>query len=140
MEKSTLFTNWTKKAFTWNWNGDPWTFEPGKGKWMNNHLARHFAKHLANREITNEGKPINNPIWKEYFNKCLGGNIEAESPEKLESAVMEREMSNEVQPQTPKTEKTFCEECNSKGVRHKKECPTLTVQSTDDESFEGLKK
>lgn len=143
MVKSTFFTNWTDEDFTHNWDSTPWSFKAGEGKWMDNHLARHFAKHLATREIFKIDKPLNSAEYKGFFEQCLGESIEAESPEKLQSVLMEKkveEVRGETKGKTEETSevKSFCDQCDSKGVRHLKVCPTLT--SDDEESFEGLKK
>ena len=49
--KSALFTNWTEEDFTGYWDGKPKTIKKGQSLWMPEYLARHFAKHLTNREL-----------------------------------------------------------------------------------------
>lgn len=128
-QQATLFTNWTEEEFTWNWNGQPWTFKAGENKWMDSHLAKHFAKHLTNREIINADKSINSPEWNEYNKKCFGETIKAESPEKLESEVLTKKNEASAEQAAPKKEEV------------KVEAPKVeeTKKVNDEESFEGLK-
>ncbi len=85
--QSALFTNFTKEEFTGYWNGKGKTFEPGQSMWMPDYLAKHFAKHLTNRELvrtdkrgravykggenmTSPKKPEDVPIFMKLFNKA----------------------------------------------------------------------
>ncbi len=56
MEKTALFTNFSNESFTGFWDGKPKTFAPGKSIYMPDFLAKHFAKHLVNRELLKVGK------------------------------------------------------------------------------------
>lgn len=95
--QSSLFTNWTDETFTGYWDGKPKTFKPGESKYMPDFLARHFAKHLTNRELLREKKdgtlvykngdkfttpkfPEQVPLYMELFNKAYTPE-EAESEE-----------------------------------------------------------
>ncbi|MDI6808413.1 MAG: hypothetical protein QME66_05460 [Candidatus Eisenbacteria bacterium] len=44
------FKNPTREDFTWNWDGEAYTFPAGSAAQMPEWLARHFARHLAWRE------------------------------------------------------------------------------------------
>src|SRR3990167_2289115 len=85
--KTALFTNWTDEEFTGWWDGKPKKFAPGQSLWMPDYLARHFAKHLTNRELLRkgpDGKPVYErgetmtspkfpeqvPLFQELFNKA----------------------------------------------------------------------
>ena len=46
-----LFTNFSDQPFTWFWDSIPQTFEAGGSEFMEMWRARHFAKHLINREM-----------------------------------------------------------------------------------------
>lgn len=87
------FLNYTNKPFTGFWNGKPYTFQPGaKGEHMHEAIASHFAKHLANQVLTENGKerycspkkPEDVPLFMEEFNKAFllegnGEDIDAET-------------------------------------------------------------
>lgn len=49
--KTAKFTNFTKHAFTASYDSQARTFQPGQSSFMPDYLARHFAKHLVNREL-----------------------------------------------------------------------------------------
>ena len=53
--RTALFQNWTEETFTGWWDGKSRKFPPGKSEWMPDYLAKHFAKHLANRELLRTG-------------------------------------------------------------------------------------
>lgn len=81
---ATVFTNWTNEDFYHAWDGTVYTFKAGESTHLETSLALHFAKHLANREVVKQDKFINHPIFKEYFNRCLGKtDIKAEDKEQL---------------------------------------------------------
>lgn len=44
------FHNWSDEEFTHAWNGVEHTFAPNESRKMEDWLAEHFAKHLADRE------------------------------------------------------------------------------------------
>lgn len=128
MQKAVKFLNWSNETFTHKWDGVEYTFEPGELIMLQEYLAKHFAKHLAMREINRGGKgvvinsaqDIDGNFENEEFAKVVmkampqSAPIEAASKEKLEIALANQDQ-----------EKRFCNQCDSKGVRHKKECPTL---------------
>jgi len=85
--KTALFTNWTNEDFTGYWDGKGKTISAGKSLWMPDYLAKHFAKHLTNRELlrtddkgnlvykngdkfTSPKKPEQVPLFTELFNKA----------------------------------------------------------------------
>ena len=77
--QTALFTNFSDKDFLGWWNGKSKRFKPGQSLWMPAYLARHFAKHLANREIlkypkgdtmTSPKKPEDVPIFMRLFEKA----------------------------------------------------------------------
>lgn len=87
------FFNFTSKPFTGYWNGKPYTFQPGAKKiHLNEEIARHFAKHLSNQVLTENGKetftspkkPLEVPEFMEVFNKAFileghGEEVDAET-------------------------------------------------------------
>lgn len=52
--RNAIFRNFTDKPFVGYWNGRPRTFKPGSETFMEEGLARHFAKHLANHVLLTE--------------------------------------------------------------------------------------
>lgn len=75
--KTALFTNFSNESFTGYWNGKGKKFEAGQSLWMPDYLARHFAKHLTNRELLKKGlenatspkRPEDVPAFMELFNQ-----------------------------------------------------------------------
>ena len=74
------FTNFDNEPFTAYWNGRPYTFQPGDVReHLNESIAAHFAKHLANKVLTRTGKeqfcspkkPEEVPQFMEVFNKAI---------------------------------------------------------------------
>lgn len=84
--KTATFTNWTKEEFVGYWDGKPKKIKPGESIYMPDYLARHFAKHLTNRELLREAdgslvikdgdkmtspkEPKDYPVYMELFNKA----------------------------------------------------------------------
>lgn len=85
--KTALFTNFSKEEFIGFWNGKGKKFAPGQSLYMQDFLARHFAKHLTNRELLRkreDGTPVypdgekmtspkfpeQNPLFMELFNQA----------------------------------------------------------------------
>ena len=56
MTTSAQFTNFTDKEFIGYWDGKERKFAPGQSDWMPDFLAKHFAKHLTNRELLRVNK------------------------------------------------------------------------------------
>ena len=49
------FKNYTDESFSWKWNGNAYTFKAGAEMYMDEGEARHFAKHLIDRELNKLG-------------------------------------------------------------------------------------
>lgn len=54
------FKNFTEESFSWKWNGNEFTFPAGMEIFMDENEAKHFAKHLVDRELNKKGIPTNN--------------------------------------------------------------------------------
>lgn len=52
------FHNFMSEPFTGYWDGKPKTFKPGEKVYMPAWLAEHFAKHLANKHLIENGKEV----------------------------------------------------------------------------------
>jgi hypothetical protein len=132
--KQVLFVNFSDEAFTGYWNSVPETFAPGQSKHMQDWLARHYAKHLANRELLKAGLEthtspkekdgkIDDAYFLEYFYKAF---IADEAAPERTAVQLETDVLNAnagAPPPTTTKPTAFCDSCDSKGVRHKKECP-----------------
>jgi hypothetical protein len=78
LNTSVLFTNWTKEDFTHSWGGRPFTFKARSSEWIsvgdkehNEGLARHFAKHLTDRELNKRGVPTDHFTRHEFEKNCF---------------------------------------------------------------------
>lgn len=90
--KTVLFRNFSSEKFVGMWNKEEFPFEPNQSMYMEDWMARHFAKHLANRELLKKGMdndtspktPKDNVHFMEMFNKAYieGSESGAVSPEK----------------------------------------------------------
>jgi len=82
-----IFTNFTDEEFEGFWDGRGRKYPPGKSEKMPDFLARHFAKHLTNKELlrtnkkgdlvhkngdkmTSPKRPEDAPMFMELFNKA----------------------------------------------------------------------
>ncbi len=75
----------------------------------------------------------NPPVQIVEPEKIVGSTGDGEAPESIPEAPLEKEsdvlgpkpdaLKPEDKPETPQEKPPFCESCDSKGVRHKKECP-----------------
>lgn len=54
------FKNFTEESFSWKWNGNEFTFPAGMEIYLDEHEAKHFAKHLVDRELNKLKIPTNN--------------------------------------------------------------------------------
>lgn len=85
--KTAQFVNFTDQEFVGYWNGKGRKYPAGTGEYMPDYLARHFAKHLVNRELlrtksdgtlvhkdgdkmTSPKFPEQVPLFVEIFNKA----------------------------------------------------------------------
>ena len=84
--KTALFTNFSNEVFTGFWDGKGRKFEAGESQWMPDYLARHFAKHLTNRELfklgkeraTSPKKPEDVPEFMTLFNQAYTPDADAD--------------------------------------------------------------
>jgi hypothetical protein len=75
--KTAIFRNITNKPFTGYWDGKKKTFAPGAEKLLDASLAEHYAKHLTNQILIEQGdytstspnKPDEVPKFKNIFDK-----------------------------------------------------------------------
>ena len=129
--KTALFTNFSNEAFTGYWDGKPKTFKPGQTLYMPEYLAKHWAKHLANRELLKKGlerdtspkvkvskdgtESIENVNFMEMFNKAY-------TPDEDEAAAA-----------TPKNELDVQIEVMNRNRAEKLEAPTKSAMQNPNE-------
>ena len=140
------FTNFSNETFTHAWDKQEYTFQPGQTIYLQDYLARHFAKHLIDRELNKLDRRTNDQLSRQaMLSKCFGTASEAMSAIKAETEAINL---NQVEAPKPE-EKTpveleavekFCDSCDSRGVRHLKACPKSRESQAEvkEESFEGL--
>ena len=85
--KTAQFVNFTDESFIGSWDGKLRKYPAGSSEFMPDYLAKHFAKHLVNRELlrtdgsgnliykggdkmTSPKKPEEVPLFTELFNKA----------------------------------------------------------------------
>lgn len=85
--KQAKFINFTKEDFTGYWNGKAEPLKAGEEYKLDDYLARHYAKHLANRELlkttatgklihkdgdkmTSPKNPEDVPMFMKFFNQA----------------------------------------------------------------------
>lgn len=130
--KLVKFHNWTSEDFTGMWNSKPEYFKAGESKFMEEWRANHYATHLTNRELLRRGYendtspkfPDKNARFMEYFKKAyIPVEGEAKSDEEVRNEAINRNLNEELKPEVKEDNTRFCDECDSKGFKHKKECP-----------------
>ena len=149
--KSALFTNFSSEEFIGYWNGKGKKFAPGQSLYMPDYLAKHFAKHLANRELLKAGKErdtspkvkidkdgnerIDNEPFIEMFNKAYTPDETEELGDKADDIDTLIEVTNKNR-EEGKTDLTQ--------VQSQKQDPTKPqivvppdFDDTDDDSFEN---
>ena len=109
--KTVLFRNFSSEKFVGMWNKEEFPFEPNQSMHMEDWMARHFAKHLANRELLRAGmdndtspkKPEDNVRFMEMFNKAYieGSESSAVSPERARLNAINLQHGNEASNAVP---------------------------------------
>lgn len=138
-----LFTNWTNEDFTYTWDKEPYIFKAGASQYLPAYLAEHFASHLTDREMVRKDTNLSEKDKKQFTNLILEPEAQARQimmakcfdreksfvPEHANTAAAEAHERTQVMAQnalgaTSNIETTsWCDSCDSKGVKHKKECP-----------------
>lgn len=136
-----LFFNFTDKPFIGYWDGKAKTFKPGAKQYMEEWRARHYAKHLTNKVLLEQGKenstspkfPEQVPDFMNIFNKaCI---IEKNQDEDQDSGdLIDKQHEATMNVPAPK----------SKGkvptvVDNKEPQIIKSPDDDEDEDFDGLK-
>lgn len=142
--QNVVFVNWSNEEFTHSWANEPFTFYPGKKTILPKYLADHFAKHLTDREmhkaVDDKGRAMHtdSPDRAKFLARCFAeSSLTASTPIKaqIEALNAQAEIEHE-----KKEVRSFCDSCDSKGVKHKKDCPKSKPVVTDEHEFAGLSK
>jgi|TARA_Y100000310_G_C20699561_1_gene828480 hypothetical protein len=126
--KSVEFLNFTDEDFTCNYDGVPYIIKAGQTFFCEEWRAKHFAKHLIDRELNKRNVRTNDQSARvKLMEKCLVTATEVfESIDQAKVEILN------------KNEKKGKECCGSKGHRHKKECPTLIKNDDGEKEFPDL--
>ena len=146
------FTNFSNEDFTWTLNKIPYTFPAGSVKYFEYAIAKHFAKHLVNRELLKRGrendtspkKKEENPYFMELYNKCIG-EIPTESGEtdqtKLEQEAIDKNMKEKLEKKEMNSEITppvkpskYGKPDNKKEKEEEKEFEEIEAPPSDDDA------
>ena len=136
MASAVLFHNYSSQDFSHTWDKESYAFPAHQSMMLPSYLADHFAYHLAVRELykrLGNSALVNANMIEEEKKKCFQGvETVASSQTKLEVQMMnetqvEEAKVEEAQPvvEPVKVKAPFCDTCDSKGIRHKKECPKI---------------
>lgn len=78
LNTSVLFTNWTNEDFSYPWGGTMFHFPARSSEWIavgdkehNAGLARHFTKHLVDRELNARNVPTDHFTRKQFEDNCM---------------------------------------------------------------------
>lgn len=124
-----LFTNYTSEDFSWKWGGKTYTFKAGKSVYLEDFKARHFAKHLVDRELHKAGKQVDDPSRESLLAKCLTSEEASEdATTEVINKNKEMETKKPVAPKAPKESKKIPSP-NSK---------VKTEKPKEEKEFEGL--
>lgn len=133
--KIVTFFNFTSEPFSAAWDKAVYNFAPGEKVRMEDWKARHFAKHLVDKWCFDNGKE-NRRKEDAFINKMAEAIIEDGSSAATTAGEISRLktelLSDGVTPDYPeesaaeiaaKMIDVKCQECGSKGLRHKNGCP-----------------
>lgn len=133
--KAIKFVNFSDETFIGKYDGEAFTYEPGKEEWLPSGIAMLFAKHLIDREINkladlepDEKKrdkisTMNEGLRRQFGDKCLFGQDvinEKQSDLKADIDILNKEMEKK-------------EKVEKQGNKVKKK------QGNKEEEFDGLK-
>lgn len=118
--KIVRFVNFTDEDFIGKWNSVPQLIPAGTSVPMEDWRAKHYAKHLINREVqklpngvkyTSPRRPEEIEVWREMLNKCI---IDSEVLVPASTATMEIAKAQSLQSSQPLLSTVNCDECDFK--------------------------
>lgn len=119
--KAIQFTNWTKETFIGKWDKVDYPIKPGASVFFDEGIAKKFARDLAIRELNK--KDESHAAFK----------VDPLVTKALSEQAIESENATELQVKLENENKRFCDHCDSKGGRHKRECPTQEVEKKEED-------
>lgn len=131
MPKITVFYNWTDEDFTHTWDNESYEFKAKKEIHLPEGLARHFAKHLADREMNRQG--INSGRRDKHAEFVRKSLVSVGEEEKSDTK-LEVEIAN-----ADKEKKEYkCDSCDKVFNTEKGLALHSAKIHTEEEKFEGL--
>lgn len=112
MEKSIYFYNFSDEDFVGVWNKEEMKIEAGESIHLPEYLAKHFAKHLVDRELIKSGKQVIDGTRQEVEAKCFAEVFESETSMKEEV-----ERLNRIKKATKKTTKKVAKKATKKATK-----------------------
>lgn len=143
MENEALyFKNFSQDSFTYKYDGKDYTFKPGDGVWLPTFKAKHFAKHLVDREMQKDGLLVDDACRDSYMSKAISGQV-TESNNNLNSEELALNKNKENIVDTDER-KRLIEECKNKGIIvdgrwNIEKLRNALNEKSEEENFEGLK-
>lgn len=97
IKRAVRFTNFSDEDFVGVWDREEFLIPAGESIMLQEYLAKHFAKHLIDRELNKQNKSTNLVQYRNpMIEKCIGKVfIEAESDLKLEQKMFNQPKKNE---------------------------------------------
>ena len=116
------FVNWTNETFKGQYDGENYTFRPGVHVLLLEGVANHFAKHLTDHALLEDGKRLDDQSREALFAKCFPGGaedeeqeIEPDLPQAVQSLQQDVKEEKKTQPKKPgKKTKTLTDEATEK--------------------------
>jgi hypothetical protein len=137
MKAITIF-NPLKEDFIHQWSGQDVKLPAKSSQLMEDWLAKHMAKHLADHMLNLQNKPTDHPSRAELLAEILpaeGNQVEAPNDIAFKAAMLNPAASVTNESVQEEAKEPFCDSCDSKGVRHKKDCPK--AKKPQETEFEG---
>lgn len=148
--KSAIFVNFTDEDFIGYWDGKPRMIKAGDKVALPDYLARHFAKHLTNRELlrinkdgspaypngekmTSPKRPEDVPFFTNLFNRAYVENDNEVDEGSIDEQV---EILNGNDNEIDEVEE-INDEPKPKKVRKFKKKEKIEEENEEDEEFEG---
>ncbi len=96
--KMVLFTNWLNEDFIGKWAKVEEMFKSGQSKWLENWKAVHYAKHLVDQHLNNQGTPTSHFTREDLAKKCFGEDVESSAESNIQSEIYNKNKELESKP------------------------------------------
>ncbi len=107
--QAVIFRNFSNEDFTYSWDSIPYTFRANSEMYMEDWKAKHFAKHLVDREMMKDKIQIDDQRRGDYLAKCLiSEDVQVETEEsKVEMEILNLNKKKIGRPKKVKEEEVF---------------------------------